>query len=502
MDWKELKKELIEAKGYVEPESEETRKIETNMLQKIDMLLRLGKDKKEDNENVNKVFNQKKVAENEEEIEDIDENEKNFITEEKNNILLNNKRKEQLKDIEKLQKAMVNYKNSEFIIYIMSNAHDKYVVENINKYDLSSSDDAYKFVPFNLLKWDYIEKTYYSVLAPILDSINIKYDKNEIQTQFKRDQLTFLLGNGISSKETLKEEMQDIKHFYPEMIIDIDENGKKITDILCDEKNIKNISDKVAENIDLNVVDMLKQMFLKDKNEIGILHVEDLEYRRGVYKFADNLGQRKIGLKKRAYPKPNKPISKILYELSKEAGVIFASNIKKNDYKYTDSSLSMHRKVDFIPYEQCSPDLKKQIDKRNKKVKKFVEKVEKGNNRKSNESGLITLVCIKKEYNRKGHLVESAKNGQIIQIPMSLKELAQFGILPREIGWEPNNRSLIHSKKSHLILPASELENNSDISKDNANDDFRSRLKYDGIETKLSTMEPKKELGEKEKDEK
>lgn len=476
MNWRELKNELKDVKGYVGPDDIEAQKIEIYMLKKIDDILRMSQEEKEDYEEIKRI-------------------------KEKYSTTANNLDATQIEDIEKLKEASVNYKFPEFMIYIMWDVHNKFVTDNISKYDLKTSKEAYKFVPFNLLNWNEVDKRYYSVLTPILDAMDIKHDKEATKKQFKRNQLVFLINKGIYSKQDLQEKMKDMRKFFPELLISRDEKGNKVSDILSEESTIQNITNQVAKKIDLNVANLLKQSFLDDKNEIGIIHVEDLNERKGIYKFAGNLGQRKIGFKRIAYPKPNKPISKIMYELSNEAGIIFAQNIKKHDYKYTDTSMNMHKKVNFIPYEECTEDLKKQIDKRNKKVKKFVEKVEKGNNKKYIEPGLITLVTIKKEYDRDGMLIKDSQynqnegdnlNTSIIQIPMSLKELAQFGVLPQEIGWEANNKSLLHSKRSRLML----TDNNG---KDNSTE-FKNRLKIENVKTELNTEKHEKKTDDIEKE--
>lgn len=430
MSWEDLKRDLEEVKHYNVHIDMELKKIETDMFETIYSLLRVVNE-----ENSNDYNNIMQGNTSEEDIENL-----------KNGYI------SKAQNISKLSENSENYYIPEMLLYVMSHAHNNWVSNNINKYGLKNDNTAYKYVPFNMLNWNVVEKEYYSILKPIIDSIGIKCDKEEICKQFQRNQLTFLFENEVFSKEDLHDRMKNIINTYKTIYLDV---NKADDEKYSDDAVIENISNQVSKKMELNWAKRFKQVLMMDKGEIGIITASNIQQRKKVYKFSDNIGQKIIGFKKDAFPVFNKPISKVLYNLATVNGIIFAKNIKKHEYKYFNSNIIMNRPVQFISYEDCSEEQKRQISKRRKKVKKFVDKVEKYAKNKKEEYGLITLIPINKENPNElpgsNYKKTNNESGNIIQIRMSLKELAQFEILPEEIGWESHNKALITSSKGKLL---------------------------------------------------
>lgn len=447
MSWENLKRDLEAVKHYNPQIDMEQKKIETYMFETIYSLLRVIN---EDNNNEYNSIMQSDITE-----DDID----NLKSD---NII-------KLQNISKMSENSGNYYIPEMMLYIMSRAHNDWVSNNINKYDLEKDKNVYKYVPFNMLEWNEIEEKYYNILKPITDSIGINCDKEDIHKQFERNQLTFLFENNVFSKDDLADKMKNIINDYKMIFLDLNKTDEEK---YCSDSVINNITKQVSKRIELNWVKRFKQILMMDKGEVGIITAGNIQQRKKVYKFSDNIGQKIIGFKKDAFPVFNKPISKVLYNLATVNGIIFAKNIKKHEYKYFNSNIIMNKPAQFISYDVCSEEQKRQILKRRKKVKKFVDKVEKNN--KGEEYGLITLIPINKENSEE--LIGKQTNkesGKIIQIQMTLKELAQLEILPEEIGWESHNKALITSSKGKLLNAG----DNASVLKDGIVNDFIERMK-------------------------
>lgn len=118
-----------------------------------------------------------------------------------------------LEDLKQLKDGLENYNSDELFLYLMSCAHDDWICRNTKKLNSSNLENADKFVPFELLTWDDVRK-YYSILSPILDSIGIKFDEDEIKFKFKGNQLAFLINNGIYTNEFLKYKIKDPSDLY------------------------------------------------------------------------------------------------------------------------------------------------------------------------------------------------------------------------------------------------------------------------------------------------
>ena len=383
------------------------------------------------------------------------------------------------KELDEMKEYSNNYYIPEFILYTLSNAHDDWILENKWQLEKNNQENLHKFVNFNLLPIEDMEK-YMSVLKPILKALKIEYDEEKVRQEFERQQLVYLLRNEIFSEECLKDRIQNVKLSYPEMLtIQLNnKNEKTIQELFEEEKNANNIANAVSKKMDLNIANKIKKVLYTNRNNVGFILMQDLEERKSVYKFAENIGQKKIGLKKRAFPRPNKPLTKDLFELSRDVGIIFAKNIKKHDYKYYDTIPRSQRKVMFIESDKCGEEGKRQIRKRDKKIERKYSKIKKKN--KLDTSGIMSIILTKKnEFLSNGLNMDSNAAVKVIQIPVTLRELYSFKLLPEEVGWERGIKSKINSSNSVLYVESDKsLEEIANINtkSDKEKNNFRDNL--------------------------
>lgn len=458
MDVVELKSILVKYKGYKAVEEVGLQSTEEKMLSTIFNLLRVPE------ESVRKIANSNSK---EEEYSDLDEKEIYSI-----------------EYIKALHNSLENnYKFYSFITHVLGEAHDNWIIENQDRLDSRVINKAYKFVPLALLDWKDVSK-YVTILQPILNSLDSASDRTRIKEQFKKDRILFLLKNTIYSKESLLERMSKPKKFYGQFAGVKDNKGQNIIDKLGKEKVVKQIAEQVDERIDLNLANQLKEVLEIDKNNIGGIYSRMADERKKCkYSYVENIGQKKFGIRKSAYPRIDSPISEILFEISK-SNIIWAPNVKRCNYNYTDISNSSYRypdAVQFVPFEQCEGE-QKLIEKRNRKIEKLAKKIDKDQNSKYDESGLITFVLlnnvkpvVSKEKNAG---VNKAQKPEIIQIEITKREIIKLGYLPQELGWEKKKTALINSKRSVLISGNKEL-GFTDKKTDNEKDEFYRRVKVD-----------------------
>lgn len=459
MKWEELREDLISVRKYQEQTDIESKKIEYKMFEEIFSFLRVSYDEKD------KERQLWKLAENNNDDTDI----------------------MKLENISELAENVSDYKPSELMLHIMLCAHDNWIKDNIDNIDFKSNEMSNSFVPFYMLNWQEIDKRYFSVLHPILNAMKIEINEDKIIKQFMRNQTVYLVNNGIFSKSDLDKNLYLIlKDYY----ISLNQKNKDSIKYINSNKVISNISKSISENIELDGVKRIKDAFTFDKNEIGFIAAKNVKERKQIYKFSDSIGQRKIGFKKRSYPILNKPASKIMFDLTIGNDIILVQNIKKHDYSYIDASNSIIKPIKYITYDECNEEQRKQIAKRDKKVKKFVDKVNNSNSKKYSEPGLITLVSLQ---NKSTNL-----KPEILQIPLTLKDLAQMRVLPKEIGWEVNNKTLINSKRSLLIGQGK----TTNITETTNNNDFKNRLELKEYEIPVKEQNKTKMVSNKEEKEK
>ena len=178
MDSKKLKMLLKEYRGYKGQNEQEDMKLESFMLSRI-----------------YSFFN----------IASIEKSRTNELEE-----LLEINTENSAEDLRKLEQGTENYNVTELILYVMSNAHEDWIIRHQDSLNDKQINNAYKFIPFNLLNWKDAKK-YFAILEPIFNALNINYDEEEVKNQFDRDQLLYLIKHGIYTKEILKSLYQKCK---------------------------------------------------------------------------------------------------------------------------------------------------------------------------------------------------------------------------------------------------------------------------------------------------
>ena len=417
MDSGKLKRELVKFRNYGIQTECESMRIEELMLSEICKSLDIQTMEKSENNSLEEIF--KKQYDKHDDGTNIE-------------------------DLKKLKRDSDNYNISELILFFISHAHDDWVKRNELRLDLKKINDAYKFVPYELLGWDEVKK-YYSILSPVLNALEIEHSEQEVRKDYELEQVIFLLNNGIYTNELLSEKLRNIEYIYPQILTVQCDDGKSLSDKLRSQHVLTQIYNQYTDRYSINIVEKLKKVIKNESRNIGFARIPDIQYRKGVYKLYQDLEKSKIGIKRNAMPRESRLINKAIFKLARDSGIVFVKNLNKYDYNYTDYSKHFVEKVCFKPFDNCSNEEKKQIEKRNKKLEKFINAVNKSTNKKYLETGLITLLTVDKEINSK-----NAKS-EILQIEISKKELAELGILPEEVCWETKHKALINSSKNTQI---------------------------------------------------
>lgn len=144
-------------------------------------------------------------------------------------------------------------------------------------------------------------------------------------------------------------------------------------------------------------------------------------------------------------------IPKNIYELS-EHNIGMMSEIQVLDGTYEEHQA----RTEFIPYDKCTKKQKELIDKKKKEIKIFRKKVQKKPT-KYEKPGHISLTVyaqsdivndqipasyevrkiIAKEKTESNYL---EKRGEI-KIPITQKELAEIGLLPKDYNWQEDQKN-------------------------------------------------------------
>lgn len=256
MDSEKLKKELVKFKNYRIQTKCENMRIEDFMLSEICEFLDVQTMEKNENNNLEEIF--KKHYEKDEDNTSIE-------------------------DLNKLKRDSDNYNISELILFFISHAHDDWVKRNESRLDCKKINDAYKFVPYELLGWDELQ-SYYSVLSPMLKALEIEHDEQKVKRDYEIEQVVFLLNNGIYTNELLDEKLKNIGSIYPQILSVKCKDGKN----LCDKINSKNVSEQIScqysEKYSINMVEKLKNIIRTEKGNIGFANIPDIQYRKSTYK--------------------------------------------------------------------------------------------------------------------------------------------------------------------------------------------------------------------------
>lgn len=225
MDGIELRKKLKTERNYIGVGDFNLLKIEDNMLERTASLLRMNfaEGKPEEEKKKRKDYNEEKVLEQEQ-------------------------------SLEQMKEMVDNYKMPELMLYIMWNTHTDWILDNIDNTDLINSKDTYKFAPFALLDWNTVNKQYFCVLAPIFDAMQIEYDPKIVQEKFQETHNKFMNKNEINSPETFKKKMKEnINELYPELVAFKNCKDEKIVDILHNEQVINNMSNQIEKRDVFNI---------------------------------------------------------------------------------------------------------------------------------------------------------------------------------------------------------------------------------------------------------
>lgn len=434
MSPEELKENLSKYKGYKGIRIAELKNVEKCIFKYISDLLGINAiEKQKEREKKGKYINEKD-SKKEEEIR---------------------------KELKEMAEICSSYQKPEMILYILSKAHEEWVKDNKQMIQRRFAKSPWQFVPFELLEWKDTKK-YLSVLEPIFRAMDIELDTKELKKEFQRMQLTYLLEKGIHSSKSLKKVIQEDKFFFTVSGQYKYKNGMSLREMLKQEEIAENISTEVAKRIELNIGKHLKEILLSDANEVGIVSIPDEKMRMEIYKFNESLSQKKIGFKRNVGLRNNKPVNKCLFRIANDCGIIFMKNIKKHDYRYCNLTNSLNQLPQFISADKCTPEQKRLIERRKRKVNLFQFRVKKSNSKKYDVPGVITMVYLKKEKPMEIALIEnkrveskSERNSnapKIIQIEITKRELAEMGILPSEVGWECKKKALIPCSDNSVLF--------------------------------------------------
>lgn len=355
-----------------------------------------------------------------------------------------------LKQFKQIKKqASQDYYCDELVVHLLNKAHNDWILAHKEELEKSELRNLEKFAPFPLITNEMCNE-YLNVLTPIFKCLDIKFDKRDVETAFARRQLIFMLKNEIFSGDNLKEKIMNIKEIYPEILeLGTKLKGiKKIQELYAMEDIAENIAERINQRNSLNFADKFKEVFLKD-NKVGFFSVVNSKQDNKIYKFSDRFSQQKIGFKKQGLPRPGKPVTEAVFKLARFGNTFFAKNVGRNDYKYRNYSTNANQ---FLTYDNCNEEQKRAIDKREKRLKKFINKIDYIND--ADTPGVISLVVVRHEpeclYKEDMNTANDKK--EIIQIPITQRELAKMRILPNEVGWEKEKKAIINSSNKAIFV--------------------------------------------------
>lgn len=130
-----------------------------------------------------------------------------------------------------------HYKIEPWVIYILDYTHTKYVKENLK------SQSEFMDIPFEMLNNNVIRK-YLSILNPILNAFQFKYDVNKLNDYMDLLRNKFLKDFNIKNKNDLKLSMEN-----PKFYIEINSYAFSLPEKFKDE-NVRNIyANHIYDNI-------------------------------------------------------------------------------------------------------------------------------------------------------------------------------------------------------------------------------------------------------------
>lgn len=349
-----------------------------------------------------------------------------------------------LQELREMKQVSSNFYVDELVVNVMSKAHNDWILAHRAELENNDMKEPEKFVPFELLTSQDL-KDYMRAVIPVFKCLNIDINEQEVIKAFTRKQLLFMIKYEIYSGENLIEKIMNIKNLNPEILETSSIEQKSIQELYANEDVAKNIAEHVKQRKNLNIADKFKEVFAQT-DDVGFFTAPKRLKRKFVYRFSDNISQKKIGFKKHALPRIERPITKTIYQLARFAGVIFAKNVKTGDYKYPDYSYNSYQ---FVEYKDCSDEQKRAIDRREKRIRKSALNLEYNGN--ADIPGVISMVIVKKNpilaYKNfmDIDIKEDQRKTEIIQIPITQGELLKMNILPEEVGWEKEKKAKIQS---------------------------------------------------------
>lgn len=410
------------------------------------------------------------------------------------NIAENQKESVILNELKEMKQVSQNFRINELVVNFMSKAHNDWIVEHKHELQNNNMKNPEKFVPIELLTTKEINE-YMSVLTPIFKSLEISFDEKEVRKAFARRQLVFMIKNEIFSDENLEEKLRNINVLNPD-ILDVNISDEPtILELLEKEDVAKNIAEHVKPRKNLDIADKFKEV-LKQNSNVGYFTVDKVQKKKNVYRFSESISQKKIGFKKHALPKLEKPITKAVHYLARSGGVIFAKNVKTSDYKYFDYYNNAYK---FVEYKDCSDEQKRAIDRRQRKLEKLSKNI--NYNLDSDHLGVISMVIVKKDLKlpSQQYLKDKDKyykrETEVIQIPITQRELLDMNILPEEVGWEKEKKARITSSSKSFFA--------SNIKKLQESNEFKDSLLVNisrNIDETKPNMESKRKESKEEKE--
>lgn len=381
------------------------------------------------------------------------------------------------KRYEILKKGMIKpevYNLEAVILYAIAEAHNKSIVRNVNEVENPAINDAYKFLPFELLGWEQVGK-YLEIFKPMINFISFECDEESLKRQYQREQLAFLLHNGIYSKESLQDRLKEIEEVNLMLSTEKDVNGELVCDKLKQDSVIEQMTRDIEKRVELNLAKQLKSNLLSDMKSSEMKAIKPNPKRVRIYNSGENIMEKKFGIKRQAYPMPDVPMPKTLFEIARE-GFFIAGNTRKHDFKYIiATSNSGSARPEYVKGEEESDTCKQNAEKRLAKLKKLQAKINKDSKKgKYNEKGIVTFIRCDLNDNSGDKNNNYAK---FIQIVMTQRELINLGVLPKEVGWYSMKEGVVSSNGSLLISDNQCMEFGSGRRKDiDSMKDFKRRM--------------------------
>ena len=313
------------------------------------------------------------------------------------------------------------------IIKMLSTVHDEWVRNNPNNFmkETEKGNKEYQFVPLELLSWKEA-KSDLLFLKPILEAAGVNVDEKAVEQQFEVAQKEFLEEHGIVSKEALKRKISSGSKFYPALEGLETKFGGNIEELLKDPKIADEMASQIESRVKIESVEQkIKQELLNGEDTIGFVHHLTEGKVSGVL---SELGR-------------GKAMTKSMFYLGKEKGLGFPENIIYAQNGQGGPTAWEEYESRFYEIKNDSPDWqKKVVEKRQKKLRHFQQKVSNSRDGKYDKEGIIS---IPRYDTNSGYTYEPGQTPEppkawvkrYYNIDVTLRELANAGILPEDFNW-------------------------------------------------------------------